>query len=70
MSAAAGTPILAMPADAASKFVAKDAPSWTKIQASNNRLPSKTALSRFFIPRTLSIAQLPFASSEKKEAGE
>jgi hypothetical protein len=43
-----------------------------KIQASNNRLASKTTLSSgaSFILRTLSIAHLPSAFSEKKEAGE
>src|ERR1700730_2538556 len=52
--ASAGTPALAMLADAAAKIVARNTPSWTKIHASNRRLASKTTFSSVDIPRALS----------------
>src|SRR4029077_8058217 len=68
--ASAGTPVLAMLADAAVKFVARNAPSWTKIHAINRRLASRTTLSivLFSIPRALSIDLLPLHSARKKRA--
>src|ERR1700752_1192165 len=67
----AGTPDLAILADAAAKFVARNTPSWTKIHASNRRLASKTTFSSvlFCVPGDLSILYSRGLSS-KKEAGD
>src|SRR4029077_20423654 len=68
--AGAGTPALAMPADAAAKFMARNTPSWTKIHASNRRLASKTTFSSVDIPRALSIHGLLLLSDREKRARE
>src|SRR5580693_2886842 len=68
--ASAGTPALAMPADAAAKFMARNTPSWTKIHASNRRLASKTTFSSVDIPGALSIDWLLLLSAREKRASE